>query len=331
MAPHREWLNRQEATSKRLEQAIEKRARLDARHAREKARRGILIEERQSRQQALEVQEAQERASLGDTVLEDVAISQSVKNRQGRRKHNSNDQLGPNSSAPLTANLQPGDTEQQKKQSIDLVNIPTLDASVKGKVTLRRGKPASAMRRKRTDDDEDKDYKPTTPHPARTRKSTSAQKTPTPKKPQVQCANNVSGAGTPQLTVVPQSRRTRAAKSQVQPENSGSGFAPTRMGQSSAALTESKPRRTAPTRKPIGPLLDAIQANPITEGGSRTALHFSTVPDVKKRETAPTTVKDSRAIGRNKTGFCPIAPKPPVPDEEILDDDSEEGECGTNY
>ncbi|RYC63826.1 hypothetical protein CHU98_g2376 [Xylaria longipes] len=225
LAPHRDWLNRQEAKSKRLERETKERARLDARNAREKARRDILIEERESRQQALEVQKAQEKARLNATGLEDTAVAQRVKNRGGRRTQSSNGQFDPNLSALPAVNSQPGDTKQQKRQSIDSANIAPPDASVKNKATPRRGRPASATRRKCADDDEDEDYKPTTSRPARARKPRSAQKATTPRKSQAQPADDVSGAGNPQLAPVPQNRRTRATTSQSQVEKRGAGSA----------------------------------------------------------------------------------------------------------
>ncbi|KAI0451563.1 hypothetical protein F5B21DRAFT_375979 [Xylaria acuta] len=327
LGPHREWLDRQEAKSKRLEQEIEERARLDARNAREKARRDILIEERESRQQALEVRETQDQARVDATVREDTAIAQSVKNRRGRRKQSSNGQFNPNPSALPAVNSQPGDTEQQKQQSIDSANVAGPDASVKDKAAPRRGRLVRATRRKRADDDEDEDYTPTTSRSARGRKPRSAQQTPTPKNSQGQSTNDVSDVGDPQFVSVPRKRRTRAVEPQAQPENSGSGSASTRMDQSSGALTGTNPPRTGPKRKPIGPLLEAIRANPIIEGGSGTALHFSTVPDVNIRETAPSTVNDSGAIGRNEMGPRRRAAKPTnlsVPQEPSGHDQDED-------
>ncbi|KAI0478080.1 hypothetical protein F4859DRAFT_46727 [Xylaria cf. heliscus] len=324
LAPHRDWLYRQEAKSTRLEQEIEGRARLDARNAREKARRDILIEERESRQQALEVREAQEQARVDAAVREDTAISQGVKNRRGRRKQNSNGRFDPNPSNLPPASSYLGDTQQHNQQSIDPTAITAPDITAEEKVTPRRGRPAGATRRKRADDDEDEAFTPTRSRPARGRNPRSAQRTPTPKMSQEQPANDVSDVGNPQSTSVLGKRRTRAATSQVQPENSGSGSASARMDQSSGALTATKPRRTVPERKPIGPLLEAIRADPIIEGGRGTALHFSTVPGVNRRETAPGAVNDSGAIGRNTMGLRPIAMKrTSVPQEPFGCDEDE--------
>ncbi|KAI1754066.1 hypothetical protein F4782DRAFT_61307 [Xylaria castorea] len=297
LAPHRVWLERQEAKTKQLEHELQERAQLAARNAREKARRDIIIEERQSRQQALEAREAQEQARVDAIVLEDTAVSQGVKNRRGRRKQSSSYHVDPILSAAPEVNSQPGDTEQQEQWPIGSTNAAEPDTSVQDKAPSRRGRPAGATRRKRVDDDEDDDYQPTTSRPTRARKPRSAQKPPTPRKSQAQPANDVDGIENPQPAPVPQNRRTRATAS---PSQVGERSADAGTGQSSATSTRNPPRRATPKRKPIGPLLEAIRGASAAEGSSDKLPDLSTVPKVNDEETTIGAADDSGgAIGGN--------------------------------
>ncbi|KAI0184394.1 hypothetical protein EV127DRAFT_239319 [Xylaria flabelliformis] len=279
LAPHREWLDRQEAKTQRLEHEIQERARHEARNAREKARRDLIIEERQSRQQAAKAREAQEQAMLEATLHEDEGVSQSVKNRRGRKKQSSN-------AVPIVS-FQPGDTGQQEQWPFEPSNAAEPDISVLNTTPSRRGRPSGATRRKRVDDDEDEDYQPTTSRPTRARKPRS---TPTPKKSQAQPTKEA------QLTHVPQNRRTRIPTSQSQVGKRGPRSANAGNSQPS---TGTPPRRAAPKRKPIGPLLEAIRDASAAEGSGDRLPDLATVPTVNDGEMAIGTTDDNGAIGGN--------------------------------
>ncbi|KAI1739595.1 hypothetical protein F4680DRAFT_448972 [Xylaria scruposa] len=276
LAPHREWLNRQEAKTRQLEHEIQERARLEARNAREKARRDLVIEERQSRQQAAKAREreAQEQARLDATTLEDGTVSQSVKSRRGRKKQSSD------------YDFQPVDTGQQEQWPIESTNA----AAPQDKAPPRRGRPSGATRRKRVDDDEDEDYQPTTSRPTGARKPRTA---PTPRKSQAPSADDIES---PQSTPGRLSRRTRAPASQSQMEKRGSRSASINIGQPS---TEIPPRRAAPERKPIGPLLEAIRGASTAEGGGNMLPDLSTVPKVSDEEMITDATGDGGAIEEN--------------------------------
>ncbi|KAI0543956.1 hypothetical protein F4679DRAFT_589962 [Xylaria curta] len=268
LAPHREWLDRQEAKTRQLEHEIQERARLEARNAREKARRDLIIEERQSRQQVAKAREreAQEQARLDATTLEDGTVLQSVMSRRGRKKQSSNYHVDLNSNA---ANLQPGDIDEQERWLIESANAQAPSG---------RGRTPRATRRKRVDDDEDEDYQPTTSRPTRARKPRAA---PTPRKSQAPSANDIEN---PQLTPVPQKRRTRAPASQV--GKRGPRSANVGIGQPSTGT------RAAPERKPIAPLLEAIRDASAAEGNGDRLPDLSTVPKVGDEEMITDAAED---------------------------------------
>ncbi|KAJ2994874.1 hypothetical protein NUW58_g1431 [Xylaria curta] len=308
LAPHRDWLDRQETETKRLEQELDDRARLDARNAREKVRRDILTEERKSRRLAMEVREAEERARIDAVVRADAAAAQGVQNRKMRRNSNSNNRFD--------LNLWPGDTQRRQQWPIDLTAVAVCD-----KTTPRRGEATGATRRKRQDSD-DEEYTPT--RSRQPRKPRSTPKTPTPKKSREKPAGDVTGFKKPRFFAVPENRQARTMSSQAQTVKHASGSAPT--GMSSPPAATPRTSQSAITRKPIGPLLDAIRSSAACEGGNVRSLCLSTVPRVNEVEAATHAANDSGAIAENRMSLRKRIPKPPVP-QECFDCDPEETEC----
>ncbi|KAK5633030.1 hypothetical protein RRF57_008744 [Xylaria bambusicola] len=84
-----------------------------------------------------------------------------------------------------------------------------------------------------------------------------------------------------------------------------------------------RPVRASATRKPIGPLLDAIQAN--QQNGTMT-LTLSSLPKSNNSQAAPSPVKKNAVVRRNKISLRIRAPKPPAASEEPLGYDPDETE-----
>lgn len=200
-----------------------------------------------------------ERERVDAIALEDTATAQSAQNRGVRMKQSSDNQPNPNPRNLPPSNPQSGDTQQQQKPMYsNAVNKP--DVTAPKKAPPKRGSGSGATRRKRTRNDEDEEYSPARPRPSRARQPKTTQKTPGPRKAQEKASNGARGVGDPQSTPMSQSRQTQT-QGEGRMRTSGVGLASTRTSQLPSDPTRTRPLRAAVTRKPIGPLLDAIRAN----------------------------------------------------------------------
>ncbi|KAI3332231.1 hypothetical protein HD806DRAFT_529994 [Xylariaceae sp. AK1471] len=298
LAPHRDWLDRQEAEEKRLEREIEERAKLDAKIARDKTRQDILKEQRKSRKRALEIREAQEKASVDAIVQEDTGVSQDAPKRRVRRKRNSGHQFDMHLSN-MPPNTQPEDTHQQEQQCADSV-VDGMPKPENG--ALWSGRTTGTSRRKRSDDQEDDEYIPRRPRPPR--RSRAWNSGLMPRKLLTGPAASVSNIGDSQSCLAPKNRRARGTAPQAQAERYGPSpsSASTTMNQTPLTLTRTYRPRSAIDRKPIGPLLDAIEANPVPEGSSVTALQLFTAPQCNGPEIITDPVDgNASSEGKKKT------------------------------
>ncbi|KAI0426786.1 hypothetical protein F5Y09DRAFT_318001 [Xylaria sp. FL1042] len=274
LAPHRNWLDRQEDESKRLEQVAQERARLDARNTRDKVRREILNEEREARKRSLQMRQAQERERVNAVIIEGTSTAQTVQSRRARKKQGSNDQLHSNPSSATPSNPKSGDTQEQQPIDPNAMIDPQILAW--GKAPPKRGRVSGGRIRKRTLTNEDGDYKPT-------RSSTSRPK------------NRTRGVSDPKTTPVAKGRQTRVAPTEADTETSGPDLASsTRTHQQLSGPARARPRRAAANLRPIGPLLDAIAAS---NRNGDTSLSLSTLPRMNDEETTSDAVDGEAASG----------------------------------
>ncbi|KAI0533600.1 hypothetical protein GGR58DRAFT_521274 [Xylaria digitata] len=312
LAPYRDWLDSQEEEEeKRLDREAEKRVRLDAKIARDKAHRDVLLEERVARKLALGEREAREQERIDAILREDTTTAQRVQNRRVSKKQGFENQPTLNQGGLPLPKPQPRYTRQQQQQQrpsgSSTVSKP--EVAVQIKATPNRGKASSTKGRRRIADDEDEDYTPASSH-----KPTSTQKKPTLRKSQEKLGNGARGIGDPQSTPVFKGRQTRATSSQTQIGKSTIGPAPGLR----PSTVGTRSSRTVVQRKPIGPLLDAIQAN---DASGNRSLQLPRVPKVNDGETAP---DGNAAGGTNRMVLRARTAKPPaVLDESFVDDPNE--------
>ncbi|KAF2964439.1 hypothetical protein GQX73_g9132 [Xylaria multiplex] len=308
LAPYRDWLDREEAEEMRLEREAEKRARHDAKLARDRANRDVLLEERVARKLALEEREAREQERIDAIPHWDTTMAQRVQNRRASKMQTFENQPSFNQGNMPPPKPQPRATQKpqkQRQQPIGYSTVPKPKIVVQVKATPKRGKALGTKGRRRITDHEDEDYTPTLSRPSRVGKPTSTQKTPTLRKPQAKLGNGAYGIGDPQSTPIFQGRQTRATSSQAQMGKSSIGPAPGLP--STTGRTRSS--RAAVQRKPIGPLLDAIEAD---GAGSKRSLQPPKIPKANNAETAPDTAGGKVVGGANRMVLRVRAAKPPA-------------------
>ncbi|KAI0404390.1 hypothetical protein F4802DRAFT_226716 [Xylaria palmicola] len=294
LAPHREWLNRMEAETMRLEREMEVHAQRGVKSARDKVWREAVQEARReeqiSRKKKSEMREAEERARADSILRIDTSIAEDVRNRRSRRIQSSDSQ--PDSSP---TNMEHSDDEHRDGQRQQLTESP-IDVDSNNKTTPRPSRAAGGTRPTRPDSD-DEDYTPTRRQTPKARQRKSAQGASTLRSIPVGSSTDARGARSSRSTPVPKSRQKRAAPPQAQAPGDEAGCASTGMRQSSGAPRITNLPRAASIRKPIGPLLDAIQANSFGGDGGNMRLNLAAVPVVNEQETPTSTIQGS---GRNK-------------------------------
>ncbi|KAI0419246.1 hypothetical protein F5X98DRAFT_385062 [Xylaria grammica] len=321
--PYRDWLDHEEDETVRLEEQAAERARLDARMARQRAHQDILMEERESRKRALEARKAQEQATLDAVVRGDTAATRSIHNNGASMHQGFENPTDPNSSDMPPPNRQTGYTQYQQQEEPVGQSIAAMpDSASQVKATPKRGGAAGVVRRRRTRDEEDEDYTPSWG-----KKPKSTRNAPTTRKSQGKRATTARGTGVFRLDSAPKGRPARAMPSQAQVKKGELGPAPGKMlPPPRPSATKAQPPRATGHRKPIGPLLDAMQAD--SANGRRRLM---AVPKVGDRRTAASNADGNAAGGSNKMSLRARTSKPSYALDDSFADDPEETESDGEY
>ncbi|KAI1308100.1 hypothetical protein F5Y03DRAFT_111046 [Xylaria venustula] len=151
----------------------------------------------------------------------------------------------------------------QQQQPVHTNAIIEPEVAAQKKAAPKRGRPSGSRRRKRNESDDDEDYTPS--RPSGTRRKQPAR-----------------GAGKPKSTPVPKGKRTQPTPVQSLTKTKQLASISTATDQLSSNPTKARPTRAAVKRKPIGPLLDALQAN--NESGNR-ELYLTALPKLHDEES----------------------------------------------
>ncbi|KAI0966600.1 hypothetical protein F4678DRAFT_466435 [Xylaria arbuscula] len=202
----------------------------------------------------------------------------------------------------LSSGRRSGGTQQQ--QSMHMSDTTEPEVTAQKKAPPKRGRAPISRRRKRNESDDDQDYTPI--RPMSTRRKQPAR-----------------GAGKPKSTPVPKGRRTQPTPAESSTDTKQLAATSDRTDQSTSEPKKTRPTRAAAKRKPIGPLLAALQAQ--NESGNR-ELYLTKLPKLPDEEEDDEMDEDEVNKSHTLTLRPKTAARPSTSGKAPLDYDPDETE-----